>query len=84
MRIGINRNTAMYGYLGVLTTSLISRLGESRNLKKIMIPNRVNHFKTTIFLKNTMKKINWKSVINFIITVLTAVASSFCVQSCTK
>ncbi|MEH2795554.1 smalltalk protein [Segatella copri] len=29
-----------------------------------------------------MKKINWKSVINFIITVLTAIASSFFVTSC--
>ena len=29
-------------------------------------------------------KINWKSVINFIITVLTAALSSFCVQSCTQ
>ena len=29
-------------------------------------------------------KINWKSVINFIITVLTAAISSFCVQSCTQ
>ncbi len=28
-----------------------------------------------------MKKINWKTIINFLITVLTAVASSFCVQS---
>ena len=28
-----------------------------------------------------MKKINWKNIINFLITVLTAVASSFCVQS---
>ena len=28
-------------------------------------------------------KINWKSVINFIITVLTAAISAFCVQSCT-
>ena len=27
-------------------------------------------------------KINWKSVINFIITVLTAVLSTFCMQSC--
>ena len=27
-------------------------------------------------------KINWKSIINFIITVLTAAASSFCMQSC--
>ena len=27
-------------------------------------------------------KINWKSVINFIITVLTAALSSFCMQSC--
>ena len=29
-------------------------------------------------------KINWKSVINFIITVLTAALSAFCVQSCTQ
>ncbi|MBM0144328.1 smalltalk protein [Segatella copri] len=29
-------------------------------------------------------KINWKSVINFIITVLTAAISAFCVQSCTQ
>lgn len=29
-----------------------------------------------------MKKINWKAIINFVATVLTAVASSFAVQSC--
>lgn len=29
-----------------------------------------------------MKKETFKKVINFIITVLTAVASAFCVQSC--
>lgn len=29
-------------------------------------------------------KINWKSVINFIITILTAALSAFCVQSCTQ
>ena len=29
-----------------------------------------------------MKKETWKTVINFIITVLTAIASAFCVQSC--
>ena len=28
-----------------------------------------------------MKRVNWKAIINFLITVLTAVASSFCVQS---
>lgn len=28
-----------------------------------------------------MKKVNWKAIINFLITVLTAVASSFCVQN---
>ncbi|WP_158573515.1 smalltalk protein [Prevotella sp. AM34-19LB] len=27
-------------------------------------------------------KVNWKSVINFVITVLTAVLSTFCMQSC--
>ena len=29
-----------------------------------------------------MKKVNWKTIINFLITVFTAVASSFCVQNC--
>ena len=29
-----------------------------------------------------MKKINWETVINFIITVLTAIVSSFFVASC--
>ncbi len=29
-----------------------------------------------------MKKENWKTVLNFLITVLTAIASAFCVQSC--
>ena len=29
-----------------------------------------------------MKKINWKTVIQFVITVLTAVAGSFLTQSC--
>lgn len=29
-----------------------------------------------------MKKETWKTVINLIITVLTAIASTFCVQSC--
>ena len=29
-----------------------------------------------------MKKETWKSVINFIITVLTAITSAFCVSSC--
>ena len=34
------------------------------------------------FIICTMKKETIKKVINFIITVLTAVASAFCVQSC--
>ncbi len=29
-----------------------------------------------------MKKENWKNIINFIITILTAIASAFCVTSC--
>ena len=29
-----------------------------------------------------MKKENWKTIINFIITILTAIASAVCVQSC--
>ena len=31
---------------------------------------------------STMKKETWKTVINFIITVLTAIVSTFAVQSC--
>lgn len=31
---------------------------------------------------STIKNNNWKTVINFIITVLTAIVSSFAVQSC--
>ncbi len=31
-----------------------------------------------------MEKENWKTIINFIITVLTAIASTFCMQSCMK
>ena len=31
---------------------------------------------------STMKKDTWKTVINFIITVLTAIVSTFAVQSC--
>lgn len=31
---------------------------------------------------STSKKETWKRIINFIITVLTAVVSSFAVQSC--
>ena len=29
-----------------------------------------------------MKKENIKTIINFIITILTAIASAFCIQSC--
>ena len=31
-----------------------------------------------------MKKENWKAIINFLITILTAALSTFCVQSCTQ
>jgi len=33
-------------------------------------------------IKSNMKKENIKKIVNFIITVLTAALSSFCVQSC--
>lgn len=36
----------------------------------------------TINPTTTMKKENIKTIINFIITVLTAIASTFCMQSC--
>ena len=31
-----------------------------------------------------MKKENWKAIINFLITILTAALSAVCVQSCTQ
>ena len=34
--------------------------------------------------KKKMKKINWKTVLNFIITVLPAIVSPFFVASCNK
>lgn len=29
-----------------------------------------------------MKRETWKTVINLVVTILTAIASAFCVQSC--
>ena len=40
------------------------------------------HLVLIIKKQSKMKKVNWKNIINFLITVLTAVASSFCVQNC--
>ena len=31
-----------------------------------------------------MKQANWKAIINFLITILAAALSAFCVQSCTQ
>ncbi|MDO4160329.1 MAG: smalltalk protein [Prevotellaceae bacterium] len=31
-----------------------------------------------------MSNSKWKTIINFVITVLTAIASTFCMQSCMK
>lgn len=42
-----------------------------------LLPRLCTHKSTT-----TMKKENIKTIINFIITVLTAIASTFCMQSC--
>ncbi len=41
-----------------------------------------HQFNTQHSTFNTMKKETWKTIINFIITILTAIASAFCVQSC--
>lgn len=51
-----------------------------------LLPRLCNHHLTTRLYNHqptsTMKKENIKTIINFIITVLTAIASTFCMQSC--
>ena len=47
-----------------------------RSVRSVWEKFNIKHSKLIIM------KVNWKSVINFVITVLTAVLSTFCMQSC--
>lgn len=69
---------------GYLLRASIALLPDCVTIKTIT--RLCNHLPTTRLctLKptTTMKKENIKTIINFIITVLTAIASTFCMQSC--
>lgn len=71
----------MNGYLLRASIALLSRLCNHQTHHKIVYyppPQDCVIIKPT----TTMKKENIKTIINFIITVLTAIASTFCMQSC--
>ena len=50
---------------------------KERKQSQLCTPISLNYYYFSI-----MKKANWKTIIQFIITVLTAIASSFLTQSC--
>lgn len=62
----------MNGYLLRASIALLPRL----------CTHQPQQYCITINPTSTMKKENIKTIINFIITVLTAIASTFCMQSC--
>ncbi len=62
----ILKESVLYGHLLILSLLIAITVYNSLNFK----------------IRNHMKKENWKTIINFLITVLTAIASAFCVQSC--
>lgn len=71
----------MNGYLLRASIALLPRLCNhhlTTRLCTITPPQDCVTIKTI----TTMKKENIKTIINFIITVLTAIASTFCMQSC--
>lgn len=71
----------MNGYLLRASIALLPRLCNHQTHHKIVYhppPQDCVIIKPT----TTMKKENIKTIINFIITVLTAIASTFCMQSC--
>lgn len=80
----------MNGYLLRASIALLSRLCNHQTHHKIVYHHPTtrlcNHHPpqdcVTIKPTTTMKKENIKTIINFIITVLTAIASTFCMQSC--
>lgn len=71
----------MNGYLLRASIALLSRLCNHQTHHKI-----VYHHPTTRLCNHQThhnnEKENIKTIINFIITVLTAIASTFCMQSC--
>lgn len=70
----------MNGYLLRASIALLSRLCTIPHHKIVYHPPPQD----CVIIKptTTMKKENIKTIINFIITVLTAIASTFCMQSC--
>lgn len=71
----------MNGYLLRASIALLSRLCNHQTHHKIVYHHPPQDC-VTIKPTTTMKKENIKTIINFIITVLTAIASTFCMQSC--
>lgn len=71
----------MNGYLLRASIALLSRLCNHQTHHKIVYHHSPQDC-VTIKPTTTMKKENIKTIINFIITVLTAIASTFCMQSC--
>lgn len=71
----------MNGYLLRASIALLSRLCNHQTHHKIVYHHPTTRL-CTIKPTTTMKKENIKTIINFIITVLTAIASTFCMQSC--
>lgn len=71
----------MNGYLLRASIALLSRLCNHQTHHKIVYhhpPQRLCNHQT----HHNNEKENIKTIINFIITVLTAIASTFCMQSC--
>ena len=82
----MTQEPAFYGYPGhqflpppFFFQKRLLKLNFSLKNKHVTI---IIHLVLIIKKQSKMKKVNWKTIINFLITVLTAVASSFCVQNC--
>lgn len=71
----------MNGYLLRASIAFLPRLCNHQTHHKIVY-HHLPQDCVTIKPTTTMKKENIKTIINFIITVLTAIASTFCMQSC--
>lgn len=71
----------MNGYLLRASIALLSRLCNHHLTTRLCT---ITPPQDCVIIKpiTTMKKENIKTIINFIITVLTAIASTFCMQSC--
>lgn len=82
----MTQEPAFYGYPGwqflpppFFFQKRLLKLNFNHKNKHVTI---IIHLVLIIKKQSKMKKVNWKTIINFLITVLTAVASSFCVQNC--